>query len=314
MKLNKEIDQWPKCSKLKINRKLSKRKEKIVNIENFFKKKYQTKYAFLMPSSRSSIALILRYLKINRSNTVSISKWNSHCMFASIGAFSNIEISNSKSDVIIVNHKWGNEYLLNKKIKKNSFVIEDSADTIPTNKFKPFINKGIAELISLPKIIGSICGGLVLTNNKRLFKFGKKFQNKNKNLGIIQTKKKIQQIKKNLNQYDDWYYYEAWNTYVDANLINDVILKISNFNKNKTIIEKRRNILSKFFNIKFCEKRLGPLGIIKFTKGFKINTLIKHFNFEKNVFLEKYKKSIIIPLHFGISDKLFDEITNRVRK
>ena len=42
--------------------------KEIQRIENFFVKKYSSKYALLMPSGRAAINLILNYFKFNRSN------------------------------------------------------------------------------------------------------------------------------------------------------------------------------------------------------------------------------------------------------
>ena len=65
------MNQWPSAIKYKFNKKLKNFSEKkLCTIENFFSKKFKSKYSFLCPSSRSSINLILNYIKFDRSKIV----------------------------------------------------------------------------------------------------------------------------------------------------------------------------------------------------------------------------------------------------
>ena len=105
--------------------------KKIKKIENFFTNKlgHQAK---LFPSGRAAIATILRFLKINRSSEVYTDKWSSHCLFNTIGAYSNINTQIYNPNLVICIHKWGK--VKNIKIKKNFKIIEDSVDSIIIDK------------------------------------------------------------------------------------------------------------------------------------------------------------------------------------
>ena len=83
-------------------------------------------------------------------------------------------------------HTLGHTFNINKK----SILVDDSSDSLPTKKFVPYINSKYSDVISLPKIIGSYCGGLVLTNNKSFYKFLKSQQLKNTSLAYEQSLKK----------------------------------------------------------------------------------------------------------------------------
>ena len=156
--------QWPSSSLnyFKNNNDFSSESvEKLINkIEDFFSQQYDC-YVCLMPSGRSSISIILRYLNFTRSKTVFIPKWSSNCLYSSIGPYSNVSTDLIDPDLILVNHKWGYGYQLHQDYSKK-IIIEDSVDTIHLDNSSLFQNNGIAEIISLPKIIGSFSGGLIL--------------------------------------------------------------------------------------------------------------------------------------------------------
>ena len=94
----------------------------IKNDQNFFEKSYGFK-VILFPSARAGIASILRFLKIDRSNEVFVNKWVSHCIFNTVGRYTNISTRFKTPDVAIAVHKWGFKQMLPKK--KNIKIIED---------------------------------------------------------------------------------------------------------------------------------------------------------------------------------------------
>ena len=80
----------------------------IGEIEGYFLKHYNYKI-ILFPSARAAIASILRFFKIDRSKEVFVNKWVSHCIFNTVGRYSNISTSFKSPDVAIAVHKWGFE-------------------------------------------------------------------------------------------------------------------------------------------------------------------------------------------------------------
>ena len=300
------MDQWPKPKKFKFNsKKLVFNKSKLKKIENFFKKKYKYKYAILMPSGRAGINIILSFLKFDRSKIVNVPKWSSHCLFDSIGAITNVSIKYSRADCVLVVHKWG--YSSKYKRKKGQIVIEDSADSLPNKNFKSVENKNDYEIISLPKIIGSYCGGIILSNNKNFFNFCKEKQINNLEFGRRQSKKKFNYefVTKTNNE---WFYNEAFNYSFDGNVVDHINNCLVNFEKNKKIIKTRQNILNRIFkNLSFDKKRIGPCVVFKkkFFEGAKNILQNKHFDFNKKTLNEKFEDCFIFPIHFGINNKDF---------
>ena len=311
--------QWPSAFIVKKNFvhsriKQNNRKE-LKKIEFFFSSKLGCQ-AKLFPSARSAISIILRFLKIDRSKEVFTDRWSSHCLFNTVGALTNVSTSFSKPDLVICIHKWGVIKKIN--FKKNFHIIEDSVDSIILNKKNLFPNKGEFEIISLPKIIGSMTGGLVLSRNKKFLKFCEKEQTKNIALGVYQAKAKFESFKKNKN-FNTWLYHESWNTYVDGNCLYDIKSNLKNFDTNKRIIFDRLKKVKKDLDIKhYFNGRIGPVLPIDITKvknpeKFFKNFLIRHNskNISKKI---KFKKFILLPLHQGISDKKFNIYLNFLKK
>lgn len=305
-------NQWPSPEKYRYDTGLNKySKKKLEYIENFFLKKYNAKYSFLAPSSRSSINILLRFLKFNRSHMVNIPKWSSHCLFETIGSITNVTVQNFNCDLVVVFHKWGNTF---KYKNRSQIIIEDSVDSLPKKNFVPFVNNGTQEIISLPKIIGTYSGGIVLTNDKKYYNYGKDIQNKNKNLGIIQSKKKFLYSKKKLKKFDSWFYDECRNTSFDGNVIENISSSLENFEKNFNILIKRMNIVKNFFpNIYMDKKRVGPCCIFRYEDYPKFNKELelKFFNFSLKTKNDNFQKCFIFPIHYQITEREFE---NKLKK
>lgn len=307
MKKNVKDYQWPSSlnnSHRKYNIKYeSKNGHKLIeNIENYFQKKYHYK-TILFPSARAGIASILRFLKIDRSKEVFVNKWVSHCIFNTIGRYSNVSTSFKSPNLALAIHKWGFEQIFPKK--KNLRVIEDSVDSIFLNKDHMFVNGGDFEILSMPKIIGSVCGGIVVTKNLNFYDFAKKEQIKNKDLGQYQSRRKFEELNKK-KTFHTWLYHESKNTFLEYNALVDIKKNIKNFEVNKKIISKRIKSLKKDFNkIAYFSKRLGPVIPIKYKLIKNHNLMIKHFllrNLHKTKnHIETFEKVYLLPIHFKIS-------------
>tara|TARA_B100000963_G_C22587553_1_gene653864 strand:+ start:531 stop:1517 length:987 start_codon:yes stop_codon:yes gene_type:complete len=319
--MNKIRDyQWPSSfiKHKKYVNKISQKenKKKLIIIENFFKKKLYFNNVFLFPSARACIATVLRYLKFNRSKQVYVNKWVSHCIFNTVGAYTNINNTFSNPDMIITVHKWGK---IQKFKKTNDIkIIEDSVDSIIIKKDSLFVNNGDFEIFSLPKIIGSISGGIILSRDKKFKDFCVVEQKKNKPLGFYQSFQKFAEFSK-IKSFNTWLYHESWNTYLDANALDDIISCLDNYDLNKKLITGRLKILKQRF--KFLVngyERLGPvvpipLRHVSNKKLMNKYFLIKHINSNEN-FDSQFEKVYIIPIHFKISEKFFHKYLKILEK
>ncbi len=291
----------------KVNKKPSA--SKVKKIERFFSKKYKSKFAILMPSGRSAINQILINNGINRSKIINVPLWTSTCLLHALTAITNVSVRNKKADGFIIVHKWGITYNIDKNIiSSKKLIIDDSADCFPRNFYKPFVNNTKFEILSLPKLIGTFTGGIILTKDKKLYSLLKKRQFQNDKIAKTQSLRKYFSAFKDKENFD-WRFYESLNYSIDHNTVENVYNCLPNYELNQKTLTRRENLLKKYFKKKIIsdEKRQGPCVIFDYknNENFKKILEIKHLDDNKNKFKENYKKCFIFPIHFGITEKVF---------
>ena len=279
-------------------------------IETFFEDKFNCD-AILTPSGRTAIAMVIRFKQINRSHSVYITKWSSHCMFNTIGAFTNTTVDFvGTPDMIVINHKWGQPVLL-KNEYRDSVLIEDSVDSIFLTPEALFPNNADFEIISLPKIIGSYSGGIIFSKDKNFTEYVRNLQKEN--LGLAKHQSRLKCIPpQDIKNFETWLYHEAWNTSHDANSLTNILNKLSFYEDNKRIITQRLELLQDKLGLEFeIKDRIGPVYPLSLRK-FKIvgnpNILLRNHSFSPYLEDNEYESVHVLPLHFGISDKLFQRM------
>ena len=238
-------------------------------------------------------------------------------MFNTIGFYSNPTINLNNPDLFIFNNLWGVKQKIFEKEKKKKKVklIDDSCDSILLNKSSIFPNNSEYEIFSLPKIIGSVSGGIVISKNERFINFCINRQKKNKKLGVLQSKLKFSEL--NQKSIIDYRYKEPINSYLEKNTLVDILKKLKNYEINKNLIIKRIKILKNCINFKIDNDRVGPVIAIELKKLKNQNKLRKYFlirhklkNYKKNY----SKKYLLFPLHFKISEKKFNYYLKILKK
>ena len=303
--------QWPSPPffKKKNTKKLNKvyknnvHKKKLIKIEKFFSNKLGFK-AKLFPSGRSCIGLIFKYLNLNKKSYVFLSKWSSNSLISSIGHYCNITDDINKADVIIANNQWGK---ITKIKTKKKIIIDDSSDSIILNKKSLFPNRSKFEFFSLPKIIGSFSGGIIISKNKDFLKFCEKEQKTNVIFGKKQFKCKISITQNEYLSKTNFWHNEVFNTFCPTESLIDIEKKLKLYDYNKDIIIKRLNFLKKSMKINISN-RIGPVLILPINYFKNINSLKKNLIIRHSITginMKNYEKSFLLPLHFKIdSNKL----------
>ena len=180
-----------------------------------------------------------------------------------------------------------------------------------------FVNNALYELFSLPKIIGSVSGGIVITKNLKYYKFAKKEQHQNKSLGQYQSKLKFDEVNKK-KSFHNWTYHESTNTFLEYNSLLNIKDNLKNFEKNKKIISERQKYFKKNINKRFKFERLGPIIPIDYRLIKNHNLMNKHFlvrriHKERNK-IDMFKEIYLLPVHFKITDKKFQFYIDIIKK
>lgn len=308
--MSKILPVWPRAQKFKFNKYKKKFiKSKLDYIENFFKKKYNSKYCIVISSARIGIILALKFKKFNRSKVFKIPKWSPHCLSNSIGYLTNITTTGKEFDGGLLVHHLG---ISHRTQKKKLFFIDDSSDSLPTLNFKACYSSSFLEVISLPKIIGSYAGGLILTNNYKFYLYVKSLQSKSQELSFIQSQKKYNCLILKKNNYD-WQYSELENYGLDYNTCENIYENLINFEINFLTINKRKKLIDKYSLTK-DKYRVGPCIIMKYEKTKNKIFQSLHINIKKLIDNEIYFQRHILPIHFDISDEELEEKLNVISK
>lgn len=317
----KKTYQWPNPfdyqPKYYNNIKGESEKDLYSEIENYFINQFNID-AILVPSGRAGIAMLLRYFQIDRSKIAFVSKWSSHCMFNTLGAFTNVTVDlSSIVDFVVINHQWGR--VVEPKIKHNeSIYIEDSVDSIHLSSNSFFPNDTDFEIISLPKIIGSYSGGIIFNKDPLFAKEVRELQKQNISLAKHQSRCKTIKQDSNGDNFDTWLYYESWNTAHDISSLFDIKEKIKNYEKNKSIIMRRIAQTNEIdANIKIPDDRLGPVLIFPMNYFKKCDlkySEILHYSWNEYIEEQKYEKVITVPIHMGITNDQFNKFIKLLKK
>lgn len=180
-----------------------KRGDNIKKLENAFKKYFDVKYAFTFNSGRSSLMAILKSLNLNEESEILLQAFTCNAasnpiiwsglkpVYVDCNDNFNIDINDLKkkisfkSRVVIVQHTFGAPADMAKIVnlcKENNLVlIEDCAHSLGANYNGQKIGTfGDAAFFSFSrdKIISSVYGGIIVTNNDDLAERIKEFQNK----------------------------------------------------------------------------------------------------------------------------------------
>lgn len=309
--MNYKFDyQWPQCF-LKDHTYSKKDSKKSSNklidiIEKFFLKKFKSP-VIVFPSARSCIGSILEFENLSRNDEVFVNKWVSNCVFNSVGFYTNPTINFINPKIVLANNNWGLVQKIKLSPKKKGIIVDDSCDSLITDNKNLYPNNSKYEIFSLPKLIGSVAGGIVISKNRKFYRFCKSRQKKNKKLGITQSYLKFRETKKN---YDyDFRYKEVTNSYLEYNAAKNIVKNLDNYEINTNIIKKRLNIIGENFKVQKDLKRYGPVILFELKNNRSKNKLKKLFMFRHKVI--NYKKNLskqylLFPVHFKITDKMFN--------
>lgn len=307
--------QWPEPSFKKSLMDSNKKQLSQTKIESFFNDLFGYQ-CFLFPSARSALSAVLRYKQVNRSHTLYAPLWLSHCVWDVLAHYGNPTTTpQSDVDVNLCVHKWG--YAVQTDLK-DALVINDSVDSVFTNGHD-LLQGADFEIISLPKTIGSIAGGLLVTKDLAFQEFIALLRkNSNKTLAKSQELIKLNTI----NGSPALYSWEGsdWNNFIALeHTLVSVSQCLANYQKITTILSDRLAKVNELIDLSYLNllnSRLPCLVPIKCPNNVVVpsNILRRKFNFNFHNEQGGFDDALLLPLHVGISDDEFSFFLNKIQQ
>lgn len=150
---------WPTSEPLGIGDWLGA-KPSSADVEAVLRGLFPCAHPVLFSSARAGLTAVLQALGLGRTSKVWIPGFSSHCVIEAVGHFC-MPTSEVGADVraALIYHQWGWKHKSNFPV--DTCLVEDAVDTL----FKPgtdvFATSAQHVLWSLPKVIGSVGGGVV---------------------------------------------------------------------------------------------------------------------------------------------------------
>jgi putative PLP-dependent aminotransferase (TIGR04422 family) len=145
---------WPKPN---VTRAMLSLPASIGEIEIELRELFPTGHPVLFSSGRAAIAIVVAHLRLNRSDTVDIFPYASHCVLDAVARRAMPEVHARSAVLRIVYHQLG-------FVQEHGLagpVIEDAVDTLCVPGTPLFPAGGAFELWSFPKLLGTL-GGAVM--------------------------------------------------------------------------------------------------------------------------------------------------------
>jgi putative PLP-dependent aminotransferase (TIGR04422 family) len=273
--------------------------------------------SLLLPSARAGISSILEFSRASRDHVIFAPKYTSYCVWDLICRFSNptIKFSNEVNFAITVN-KWGYVSQLSKS--PDIVLIEDSVDSLVTESSALFPLGGDFEIFSLPKLIASQSGGVVLSKNENYINWIKETRFQDKELILRQSLLKYKKIKGELAKHESPEILESKNRSLDLYGLENIISALPNLKINQAKIKERLEIMTTFKRFekpKFNYLRLPcvfPLNQRFFDIKKPELFMQRYFDFNQSLNSPDFLKCWIMPLHFGINDFIFQKMLSEI--
>ncbi len=293
-------NQWPSyASSLNVDALDFSINESLVNeIEQFFRNKYHFPVV-LFPSARASISTILSAHGIHRGNMVYAPKFSSHCVWDLITRYSNPSISVLDSTVAVISHKWGSVTNLGMNGETMpQLIIEDSVDSFMLDNLSLFPNKGQYEILSLPKILGTLSGGIVICKDEYYYE---KLKNERAVLLDLNFSKQQSTLKaqKNILWMDNEYKNRSLSNF-ELQIIKN---KLDDWVKWQDILLERYSKVKYLAEYKLEAFRIPPVIFIQ--KNIE-GLMRRNFDIHQNANHPNYIEGCLFPIHLGIEQDEFE--------
>lgn len=287
-------------------------------IEDFFQRRLGAPVT-LMPSGRAALAALLDHLGASRADLVFAPRWSSSCVWNAIGSVANpTTVLRPAPDYTLAVHKWG--WRSAARGLHGSRVIEDSVDSVFLNGNDLFPLGGRYEIISLPKTIGSYCGGLVISLDASFRRAALAARRKGGPLGRQLSELKHRLYLGQLRSAPVLDTLELCNRTLDLNALRHISACLPLLDRNCETIARRLARLKTDFDAPATHTLRGRLPVVypvracRHSAGPRPLLQSRHFDFSRRLDLGHFEECWVLPLHFGVGDAEFERLLTSLRR
>lgn len=291
------------------------------HIEDYFNQ--LTGYeVILFSSARNALFALVEELEFTRKSKVYLPPFSALCLYECFGRKIDISTDLIAPDITLVNHKWGTIHQTKSK-SDSSILIEDSCDALISSGENMFPNGGRIQIISLPKIMGTVSGGLVFfkESDDPLLDKIKNRQRKSTASQKLFWKKLIY-YKTNMKRQKNWEQIEFESRGVNWLDSLEIMNVIPDYQNNLLKLQYRLEMVCKVLGkMNRSTNYLGPVAILNGIKSdydqlaYDEQSIIKKYHLDtkfRNGESNPLEEVLIFPIHLGIREEIFQSNLNQL--
>lgn len=268
--------------------------------------------SLVVPSGRAALALALRSSGVDRRHVVFAPRFSSHCVWNVVGRFANPTVNFADPpDVTVAVHKFGIPHGFHHRPSVRT-LIEDSCDSIVLRPDACFPNDGAFEIFSLPKIMGSYGGGVLVCRTSELAAAARLQIERGPAIGESQGILRWKIAAGISTEYNAWDANEFENFHPDQSLLRQLLEGFDQIEENRRIIESRLRVVNTLKGGLISTKlanamnfRLPPVASSPRLAECE-GLMVRHINESAWLDEPRFAKHGLLPLHFGVDDRAFD--------
>lgn len=284
-------------------------------IESFFADRLGAP-ALLVPSARAGLALLLSHHGIQRGDDVFAPRWSAHCLWDVISRTATPRSRlDDDVDVALAVHQWGQIHDAPADI--DALVVEDSVDSLLTDGRTLFPNSGRYELLSLPKLVGSYTGGIILFREAADARAVRTTRSPDRSLGRRQSRLRHSETRGEDTGHKRWGDREHENQWLDGNALRNIEACLPYYEYNADTIRDRlaqldeRDLPSAELDVR--DSRLPPVAPFPTDReSVSEPVTCRHLNVARDLADPVYERTALVPLHFGVTESFFERTLSLV--
>lgn len=275
----------------------------------------------VFPSARAALSAICVVEVVGRGQKFYAPEWSSHCVWNSVTPYCTPQIHFDESlSIALAVHKYGHVSVARKK--PSCAIVEDSCDSLVFSERALFPNDGKYEIFSLPKVMGTYAGGVLVSQDAKalraLRRLAGSFGRVNAALGHLRWRENQSAAARTLMSWEDS---EYRNFSPDYSALRAIVDNLSAWEENRRVIERRLNVVrSRLGSFEAMERRVVAgrlpsaylLPLERIEEGNRSKLMVRRVNIRGSLERPIFEPFALLPLHFGVTEARFRSLLGLV--